>query len=84
MDITCVINSPCLFLGTVSDFLLRDGVQLQKIYVRNMNQALPLHDASKPARQNDARASVASCSAHQLFLLLQTEHAASLSVLWLF
>ena len=49
-----------------------------------MNQALPLHDASKPARQNDERASAASCSAHQLFLLLQREHAASLSVLQLF
>jgi len=46
-----------------------------------MNQALTLHDASKPARQNDARASAASYSAHQLFLLLQRENAAFFSVL---
>jgi len=49
-----------------------------------MNQALLLHDTSKPARQNDARASTASSSAHLLFLLLQREHAASISVLYLF
>jgi len=26
MDTTCVINSPGMFWGTVSDFLLRDGM----------------------------------------------------------